>query len=198
MHESLRTNCRRHTRTVNEAAAAGKNNVPEIVRYKCTAAANNNNNISNNNAEINANNKTATAKPEVIRHHVTPMTSLPMALAQELELARKKEEEEQINLFLGRVASVALVKNGTFSPSRTPPEIHSIQCFPLIRLAVLSHMRDGLISGLYCHKCPQFGAPEKWQTKQEGLIFVGPIGGKYFNLEFIYYDSSRTMQCSRK
>ena len=31
----------------------------------------------------------------MIRHHVTPMTSLPMALAQELELARKKEEEEQ-------------------------------------------------------------------------------------------------------
>ena len=202
MHESLLRCIRRHTRTVeaNEAArSAGVNNsAPEIVRYKC----NNNNNI-NSNAEINANNSknataAATTKPEVIRHHVTPMTSLPMALAQELELARKKEEEEQINLFLGRVASVALVKNGTFSPSRTPPEIHSIQCFPLIRLAVLSHMRDGLISGLYCHKWPQFGAPEKWQTKQEGLIFVGPIGGKYFNLEFIYYDSSRTMQCSRK
>ena len=46
MHESLRTNCRRHTRTVNEAASsAGKNNVPEIVRYKCTTTGNNNNNI---------------------------------------------------------------------------------------------------------------------------------------------------------
>ena len=97
--ESVSEKCtnrfRRHTRTVeaNEvAASAVKNNVPEIVRYKC----NNNNNInSNSNAEVNANNSKNATKPEVIRHHVTPMTSLPMALAQELELARKKEEEEQ-------------------------------------------------------------------------------------------------------
>ena len=111
MHESLLRCIRRHTRTVeaNEAArSAGVNNsAPEIVRYKC----NNNNNI-NSNAEINANNSknatpAATTKPEVIRHHVTPMTSLPMALAQELELARKKEEEEQ--LIQGRTRLVSSV-----------------------------------------------------------------------------------------
>ena len=115
MHESLLHCIRRHTRTfeASEAASAGVNNsAPEIVRYKC----NNNNNNINSNAEINSKNATATTKPEVIRHHVTPMTSLPMALAQELELARKKEEDEQ--LIQGRVL---------FPLSRSPPEIHSIQ-----------------------------------------------------------------------
>lgn len=54
---------------------------PEIVRYK----------VSNH-----LKNQGATDKPEVIRHHhVTPIASLPMALAQELELARLKEERDK-------------------------------------------------------------------------------------------------------
>ena len=37
---------------------------------------------------------TSGQRPEIVRH-VTPISSLPMALAQELELARLKEEEEE-------------------------------------------------------------------------------------------------------
>ena len=53
-HRRNPINGRRHTRTVeaNEAASAVKNNVPEIVRYRC----NNNNSINGIGAEVNANN----------------------------------------------------------------------------------------------------------------------------------------------
>ncbi|TRY76651.1 hypothetical protein TCAL_04074 [Tigriopus californicus] len=65
------------TRSCHQPASS-----PEIVRYK----------VSNNQA-TGANNFEA---PEVIRHHhVTPIASLPMALAQELELARLKEERDK-------------------------------------------------------------------------------------------------------
>ena len=61
---------------------------PEVLRFRC------NNNVmesgANNNVEVHTS-AAAPPKPEVIRHHVTPMTSLPMALAQELELVRMKE-----------------------------------------------------------------------------------------------------------
>ena len=91
-------NLRRIAANMSSAAAGGTPPPPEVLRFRC------NNNViesgaagANNNVEPLHSAAPAPPKPEVIRHHVTPMTSLPMALAQELELARLKEAENNKN-----------------------------------------------------------------------------------------------------
>ncbi len=76
---------RGETRNQHEGSAP-----PEIIRYRrtadnCTA------DVPDTGATVLAN----SGRTEVIRHHVTPMTTLPMALAQELELSMAKEGEEE-------------------------------------------------------------------------------------------------------
>ena len=100
------------------AEAIPTTSTPEIVRYRRTA--NNNNNNYYGEPISGGGGKSTTSgdadgsgrRPEVVRHHVTPMTSLPMALAQELEIAKAKEEREAAE-------AAAAVMNGEASSQRS-------------------------------------------------------------------------------
>ncbi len=139
---------KRRAVAVAEAApnAANDQQPPEIVRFKCSN--------NNHHQAPSAPSQGSGSKPEVIRHHVTPMTSLNRALAHELEAVRKKEEHHQAG------GGEREAESGVGGDSSAAP----------VQRMVKSIVRQASImsSGRQSSVAPQPAAPEDQHTTPSG------------------------------